>query len=412
MASFFKDVNKKEAISWALFDFANSSYGLLILTFVFPIYFKEAIAGSQYGDFYWGLIGTISLLFAGLTAPIIGSIADYDSRRKTKFILFTLISVIGTAALYFTGPNMLFFASLIFIVTHFFYDLALILYDSFLVHVSSKETLGRISGLGYGLGYLGGIIAMLILRPLYAGGFEGDLESLYKLTFPLTALFFLIFSLPSFIFIKEEKRKREPIIKMIKLGFKTTFQTLKEIKNHKIIAWFLIAFYLMNDALVTLFAFISIYGKTTLSLSIGEIGIILLTVQIIAVPAAVFLGFLSDKKGPKKILLSALFIWIIIILLLAIANSKSMFYFVAILTGLVIGGSQAIARSWFSKLIPLEKRCEFFGFNGFASKVSATTGPLIFGTISVLTGNQRIAMLALLPFFIISFIIFSKIKED
>lgn len=413
MKRFFKGVNKKEAISWALYDFANSSYGLIILTFVFPIYYKEVIAGNIYGDFYWGLIGTISILIAGLTAPVIGAIADYDSRKKNKFILFSIIAIIGTSALYFTGSNMLIIASLLFIATHIFYDLALILYDSFLPSVSSKETVGRISGLGYGLGYLGGIIAMLALKPLYEKGYIGELASMYKLTFPLTALFFLIFALPAFFFIKGQgSQRKESFIKLTKIGFNKVFKTLKEIKNHKKIAWFLIAFYFMNDALVTLFAFISLYARTTFSLSIKEIGFILLLVQVIAIPAAIFFGWLGDKKGQKRILLSTLVVWCLIIILLTIANSKNLFYFIAILTGLVIGGSQAIARSWLSKLIPPEKQFEFFGFNGFASKIGATIGPLTFGAISSFTGNQRIAMLALLPFFIISLIIFARIKED
>lgn len=411
---FFKEVNKKEVISWAFFDFANSSYSLLIITFIFPIFFKEVIAGQEFGDFYWGLITSISILAGGLVAPIIGAIADYDKRRKTKFILFALLAMIGTASLYFTSSSTLLFASLLFIATNFFFELATVMYDSFLLHVSTKETAGRISGLGWGLGYLGGITAMLLLRPFYSEGYIGVLESTYKLTFPLTALFFFIFSLPIFIFLKdkEPKRKKESLLHLAKIGIRNTFSTIRDIKKHKNIAWFLLAFYLMNDALVTLFTFISIYARTTLSIPISEISLLLLIIQLIGFPAAVFFGWLSDKKGAKKILLFTLAFWSLIIILLSLATSKYMFYLVSIMAGLVVGSSQAIARSWLSKIIPDEKRSEFFGFNGFASKVSATTGPLVFGTISILTGNQRFAMIALLLFFIASFSIFSRISEE
>jgi len=413
MRSFLKVISKKETISWAFFDFANSAYYLLIISFVFPIYFKEVIAAGKFADFWWGAIISISILLGALFSPIVGAMADYEGTRKRKFITFTLISVTGTAFLYFTGSKTLLLASLIFIVTHFSYELAIVIYDSLLIQVSTKETVGIVSGLGWGLGYLGGITAMLVLKPFYGGGFEGNLDSIYKLTFPLTALFFLTFSLPSFIFIKDARNNKEIIslVALLKISCKNVLDTIKGTRKYKDIAWFLLAFYFVNDALVTLFAFVPIYAKTTLSFSVSEITILFLLIQLIGFPSTIFFGLLSDKKGSKKILLFTIIIWMIIIIFSAISIKKWFFYIVAVLTGLVIGSSQAIARSWLSKIIPSDKRSEFFGFNGFAVKVSATTGPILFGTISSVTGNQRIAMIALLPFFIIAFIIFAKIKE-
>lgn len=415
MRKFFQDVNKKEAFSWAFFDFANSSYAILILSFVFPIYFKEVIAGdSQIGDFWWGLCISISILASGIASPIIGAIADYDHRRKSKFIICTLLAIAGTASLYFTGPNTLFLASVLFIISNFFYGLSTVLYDAFLPHVSTNKTAGRISGLGWGLGYIGGIAAMLLLQPFFKEGFAGDLDSLYRLTLPMVAIFFLLFSLPSFFLIKEdiEVKNKKPLLASIKIGIKNVRDTIKDIKKHKNVGWFLIAFYFLNDALVTIFAFLPIYAKGTLGFTVPELTILLLIVQLIGFPTAIFFGWLSDKKGSKKILLCTIVIWALILIASALATSKEIFYFVALLTGFVIGSSQAIARSWLSKIIPPDKKSEFFGFNAFASKISATTGPLLFGTISAVTSNQRIAMIALLPFFIIAFIIFAKIKEE
>lgn len=411
---FFKNANKKEAISWAFYDFANSSYALLILSFVFPIYFKEVIAGVEKGDFYWGLLVSVSILIGGLIAPIIGAIADYDSRKKIKFIIFALVSMVGTAFLFFSGSNKLLLVSLIFLISNVAFELAQTLYDSFLARVSTKETVGRISGMAWGLGYIGGVVAMLALKPLYENGYAGDFEFGYKLVFPLTALFFFLFSLPSFIFIKEksENRNKESFSALVKHGVKSVIGTIKNLKQHKNIAWFLVGFYFVNDALVTIFAFTPIYARTTFGMEFKEILTLLLIVQIIAFPAATIFGLLSDRKGSKKILLFTIAVWAIIVALLSVATTKTMFYVLALLTALVIGSSQAIARSWLSKLVPDEKRFEFFGFNGFASKIAATTGPVLFGAVSVATGNQRLAMAALIPFFIIAFIIFARIKEE
>ncbi len=291
--------------------------------------------------------------------------------------------------------------------TNFCVEVSQTLYDSFLNQVSTKETKGRISGLGYAFGYLGGIVSMLILKPIY------ESQSLHNLTFPLTAIIFLIFALPSFFFIKEKTKNipKESFLKRLKHSFASVFKTIKQVKKHKKIAWFLLAFYLMNDGLATLFAFVSIYAKNTLSFSISEIAIILLLIQIIAFPATIFFGWLSDRKGHKKILVATLIIWCLIVLATSLANSKIIFYIIAIFTGMVVGSGQSVARAWFIDIIPKNKLNQFFGFNGFANKIAALTGPLVFGTISVLTGSQRTAMASLLIYFITSLIIFYKIKE-
>ncbi|MBC8465026.1 MAG: MFS transporter [Parcubacteria group bacterium] len=413
LEKFFGNANKKEAISWAFYDFANSAYVLLILTFIFPVYFKEVIVGVEKGDFYWGLIVSGSILIGGLLAPVVGAIADHDTRRKIKLIIFACISMIGGALLFFTGSDTVLFVVLVFMVSNVTFEVAQTLYDSFLARVSTPETVGRISGFAWGLGYIGGVVALLLLKPLYENGYAGDFIFGYKLVFPLTALFFFVFSLPLFLFVKEEVHKRVHIsrIVLIQNGFKSVGRTLRDIRKHKQIAWFLLGFYFMNDALVTIFSFIALYARETLFMGFEEILMLLLIIQVIAFPTATIFGFLSDKKGPKKILLFTIAIWIMITILLSLATTKAMFYVIAGLTALVIGSSQSVARSWFSRLVPNDKRFEFFGFNGFASKIAATLGPLLFGTISVMTGNQRIAMAALIPFFLIAFIIFWKMRE-
>ena len=396
-----------------MFDFANSSYSLLILSFIFPIYFKEVIAGMQYGDFYWGLIGSVSILLAGIVSPVIGAVADYDLRKKRKFIWCVVLSTIATLLLFFSNSKTLIFTSLVFIASNLFFTLAQSLYDSFLAHVSSKKNAGTVSGLGYALGYFGGIVAMLLLKPFYTNGYAGEFETAYKLTFVLVALFFIVFSVPSFFFIKEKMSKveRKNIFELSKIGFANTIETFKQFRKEKHLAWFLIAFYLMSDALVTVFAFISLYAIQTLGLSVAEVGTIFIIVQVIGIPSAFFFGWLADKKGQRKILLVTIVVWILIVLLLGFGKTKLIMYIVAVLTGLVIGGSQSIARSWFSNLVPEKKRFGLFGFNSFASKVSATVGPVLFGAISSFFGSQRIAMFSIAPFFIASWIIFYNIKE-
>lgn len=404
---YFKGLNKKEVISWALYDFAASAYVIIIFSFVFPIYFKNVIAGSSMGDFYWGLAVSISILVGAILSPIIGAVADNDNIRKSKLVLFAVLSMIATTMLFFTGPNMLFFAFAMFVISSIFFELAQSLYDSFLPQISGEQH-GKVSGLGWGLGFLGGIVIMLLLYPLYSQGYaQNDFN--YRLVFPLTALFFFLFSLPIFMIFKDEKKKKTSL--NLKKAFSDIIKTFKSIKKYKRIWLFLLAVYFMNDALVTVFSFLPIYANNTMGLTMVQIMPALFIVQLVGFISTIALGALSDKVGSKKILLAAILIWIISVIMLYFGNSITIFYIVAVTAGFAIGSSQAIARSWLSKMIPINKRSQFFGFNGFATKIAATTGPLLFGVVSVATGNQRIALLSIIVMFVISFVLFLFVKE-
>jgi UMF1 family MFS transporter len=215
---FFKDVDKKQAISWAFYDFANSSYFLIVISFIFSIYFKEVIAPSN-GDFWWGFAVSVSIFLGGVTTPLVGAISDKYQKKKNKLVLFTTIAIIGTFLLYFSGPNLFVFSMLVFMATNFCVEVSQTIYDSFLNQISTKETKGRISGLGYAFGYLGGIFSMIILKPIY------ESQSTHNLTFPLTAMIFLLFSLPLFIFIKEKTKAmpQESFLKKTEAGLQFCF---------------------------------------------------------------------------------------------------------------------------------------------------------------------------------------------
>ncbi|MDO8495331.1 MAG: MFS transporter [bacterium] len=414
MKSWLKIISKKEILSWAFYDFANSAYALIVVSFVFPIFYREVIAGAKLGDFYWGLITSVSILIGALIAPIIGAMADEDGRKKIKFTIFSSLSMGGTALLFFTGSGTLLWASLLFIAANIFFEISQTIYDSFLGHISTRETVGKISGFAWGLGYVGGVAALLLFQPLFGQGYEDNLF-LYKLTFPLTALFFLLFSIPAFLFLKDENilhRTRHPLPQLTRKAFQRVWHTVKHFREYRNIAWFLFGLYLFNDALVTMFTFMPLFARTTLQMSIKEIAFLLLLVQLLAFPFTAFFGWLSDKKGSKPILLFAVAGWAILTFVIYLAETKEIFYLAVLIGSMVMGSSQATARSWLSKMVPPEKRSEFFGFNGFASKIAATTGPIVFGALSSFTGNQRNGVLAMIPFFILAFFIFARIKEE
>jgi len=407
-----KQLLTKEVVSWALFDFANSAYSILVISLVFSVFFtKHIMEGSRYADLMWGFALSTGLLLGALAAPAIGAIADYARKRKPLFVFFSLVAIAGTASLYFTGPGTVALAIILFIITNFAYELALVLYDSFLVLIVGSQYAGRISGLGWGLGYLGGITAAVLLAPLYRGDYPGR-ESLFMLTFPLTALFFLVFAMPAFLNLHEKGDKlRARIPFLIGHGFHRALHTLKHVKHYANIFKFLIGYYLVTNGLFTLISFTGIFAVRTLGLSLNDVLILFLIIHAVGLPATIYAGHLADKIGHKKVLLASIVGWVVATVWMAYITAPWMFYVLAVIGGLVLGTTQAVGRAFLSHLVPIENSAELFGFNGLASKVAATIGPLVFGAISAVTANQRMAVLSLVLFFVASFLVLLTVKE-
>ncbi|MBC8389966.1 MAG: MFS transporter, partial [Actinobacteria bacterium] len=208
-----KALFKLPIISWAMYDFANTSFAVVIMTVVFPVYFTNVIVsgsgyGLNFGDLMWGICSGATMLLAALIAPIFGAVAD-TSRSKNKFlIILTCFSVFFCFLLYFLGSGMIATAMILFIASNFFYQTSMMFYNSFLPELSNKDNTGTVSGFGFALGYLGGLITLLIIFPLIRGGLEAQNLTGLRLTFVITAVFFLVFSIPSFLFLKDKPTEK------------------------------------------------------------------------------------------------------------------------------------------------------------------------------------------------------------
>ncbi len=406
---------KRETWAWSFYDFANSSYGALMVTLLFPVFYRDFIAGGTgRADFLWGSIVSVSIILAALASPIIGAVADRAKNKKEFLIILTILAVLGTGSFFFAPKLGLLWTSIIFIATNFAYTASAVIYDSFLQDVATRHTKGRVSGIGWGLGYVGGLIATVLFYPLFSGGFAGDNLPKYLLTYPSVALFFLIFALPAFIWLKSHRHLcTHPLgpLQSIKTAITSLIQTIKNWRKYKNVLLFLLTFYLLSDGLNTIFFFTSIYATTTLGLSLSKVALVFIIVQLVGVPATIVSGKLTDKYGAKPVLVWSIIGWIISVALLLTKPEFGMLIAIGVLIGMVVGSSQAPARALLSKLIPEDKTCEFFGFNGLASKVSASLGPVIFGAISWATASQRWALASVLVFFIGSLFVLRFVKE-
>ncbi len=418
--------NRKKIFVWTLFDFANTSYSIVVVTFVFAVYFKEVISeGQPIGDLYWSLAISISMIITAIISPILGAIADYSAGKKRFLLFFTLLSIASTALLYFTDEGSVLFAVIVFIIANIGFEAGLVFYDAFLPEITKPKNYGRVSGYGFAFGYLGSLASLGIAFPFIT-------NNMVKETFPLSALFFLVFALPFFFYISDTRKPVMRKVSFVKVGFDRVIYTIKHLKNYKNLALFLAAFFFFIEGVNTVIFFAGNYARTTLHFSMNELIVFFLVVQTSAIAGSIVFGILSDSIGQKKSLVISLFIWIGIIVFAFISSNpdnaamiflhgfidmtkeelmRSSFYVVGLLAGSVMGATQSISRSLMSKLTPDDKRTEFFGFYSFFGKSSAVIGPLAFGFVSFFTGSQRYAILTLILFFAIGLFLLKNVDD-
>ncbi len=421
-----KSSNKKIFI-WTLFDFANTSYSIVVVTLIYAVYFKNVVAeGRPVGDLYWSYGISISMIITALISPVLGAIADYSAGKKRFLLAFTLLSIIGTALLYFVGKGDVLFGLTLFILANIGFEAGLVFYDAFLPEITVPKNYGRVSGYGYAMGYLGSLVTLALVYPLVEA-------NNIKLTFPIAALFFLVFATPLFIALPDSRKNVRPEKSFIRIGFERVFFTIKHLKNYRELSIFLLAFFFYIEGVNTIIFFAGNYASTTLHFSQTELIFFFLIVQTTAILGSVLFGILADSIGQKPTLVITLIIWVAIIgfayissdynnefvrylsSVLGISKSdfiKDSFYIVGLSSGSVLGATQSTSRSLMSKLTPEDKKTEFFGFFSFFGKSSAILGPFVFGLVSFLTGSQRIAMLSIGVFFFIGMAVLSFLRYE
>ncbi len=418
--------NKSKIFIWTLFDFANTSYSIVVVTFIYAVYFKDVVAlGEPIGDLYWSIGISISMLVSAFIAPVLGAIADYSAGKKRFLLFFTLLSIISTALLYFVQEGMVFWGILLFILANIGFESGLVFYDSFLPELTTPKNYGRVSGYGFAFGYLGSLASLAIALPFIQA-------EMYRETFPVAALFFLIFAIPLFVFLKDSRKDVKITTSFISIGFKRVKNTISSLRDYKNLALYLLAFFFYIEGVNTTIFFSGNFARTTLGFSFTELALFFLIVQSTAILGSLLFGILSDSIGQKKSIVISLYIWIFtMILAFSISDSShgiliyfadlfnseikdfqtTSFYVVGLLAGSVMGATQSTSRSMMTKLTPMEKKTEFFGFYSLFGKSSAIVGPLVFGIISYTTESQSYAILSISIFFIIGLFILRFVED-
>ncbi len=406
---------KYKVFSWLLFDFANTSFSVIMVTFVFPLYFKNVICnGEPSGDALWGFSISLSMLLVALISPVLGAAADYSGKRKRFLFVFTLISVLATAMLSFSGPGMAVAAIALFILANIGFEGGLVFYDAYLKELATDKSVGRVSGYGFAMGYLGALAILLLTKPLLSKGIVLSNAPNVQLSFLAASVFFALFSVPIFLALRDQKKKQGPAISFASLGssIKEVKHTVRHIMNYPDLVRFLLAYFFYNDAILTVIAFSSIYAQNTLGFTTGELIVFFMLVQTTAIAGSIIFGFVTDKIGPKKTIVITLLIWFVVVIAAIFADRKELFFYTGMLAGLSMGSSQAASRSMMARLTPREHVTVFFGFyDGTFGKASAIVGPLVFGIVSAQAGSQKAALASLLMFFTIGLLLMTRVRS-
>jgi len=398
-------MNKKQILSWCLFDFANSSYSAVIAAVVFQVYYINVIAGNSNGngDLWWGRAISLSMLVVSFSSPFLGGIADYAGRRKSLLAAYTFACVAAVAGFCLLSPGDVLVGCALIALANIGMEGGLVFYNSFLPQIARKDCQGRVSGWGFGVGYAGSIISLLIALPLAQ---SGRFDQIWL----MVAVFFALFSLPAFLFLPHDRPTGITALQAGVNGSRNALKTLREIWNRMEQRKFLIAYLIYEDGVNTVIVFSSSLASTTFGFLQSELIMLYLVVQVTALAGAFLLSKPTDVWGPKKVVIASLLLWAVVSVSAYFVQTKAGFWLIACTAGLGLGSVQAGTRAFYAQFVPEGKEAEYFGVYSLVGKSSAVIGPLLFGQVSAAFGSQRPAILSISAFFALGLILLSRVK--
>ncbi|MBA3731130.1 MAG: MFS transporter [Gammaproteobacteria bacterium] len=398
--------NRREILAWASYDWANSAYATVVMAGFFPIFFREFWSAGQASTaitLHLGMSTSIASVFVIATLPLLGAIADVAGWRWRFLVVFAALGMIATFGLFWIAAGEWLLAATVYALATIGFAGANAFYDSLLIGVAPRERYDAVSALGYALGYLGGglLFALCVLMYSFPDvfGFE-DGAQVVRVSFLLTAMWWCLFSLPLMIFVREPAHMgRAGAGGSLRAGMRRLAATLKNIRELRMVALFLVAYWCYIDGVDTVVLLAVDYGKA-LGFETGDLILALLLVQFVGFPATIAFGFLGQRLGTKAGILIAIGVYILVLCWGATIDAAWEFYVLAASIGLVQGGIQSLSRAYYARLIPPEKAAELFGFYNMLGKFAAIVGPVMVGWTGVLTGSHRLGILSLLVLFI------------
>lgn len=410
--------NKRAIWSWSLYDFANSAFTTLVVTFVYATYFTQAIAEDAVrGTTLWSRGVTITALIVALSSPVLGAIADRGGYRKLFLVIATLVCVVATAALYTVLPGEILAALVLVIIANVAYELGTVFYNAFLPDLAPEGRIGTVSGLAWGLGYFGGLLALAVAlltlvqpeTPWFGFSTEGG-ENI-RATNLVVAAWFLVFSVPLLLWVHEDRSRASVSGKVVVEAFAQLRRTFTEVRKYRQTVRLLVARLVYNDGLVTVFAFGGIYAAGTFGFSFQEVLVFGIVINVAAGLGAAAMGLLDDRIGGKRTVVISLFGLIAASLLAVFAPNATWFWVSGLLIGLFVGPNQSASRSLLGRFVPHKLENEFFGFFAFSGKLTAFIGPFLLGILTGVSGSQRVGISIVIALFVLGLVLLLPLDE-
>jgi MFS transporter, UMF1 family len=390
-------VKLREVWAWSMYDFANSGYTTVVITALFNAYFVGVIAKNQpWATLAWTLALSVSYLLIIFTAPAIGAYADAN-RAKKKLLAWTTVGcVVFTAAMYWAGPGDVALAMVLILVSNFFYGSGENLVAAFLPELARPHALGKVSGWGWSFGYLGGLTSLGVALAYvnWAQSNGASAADFVPVAMLLTALLFALASVPTFLYLRERGIPQTVAENALGNSWSRFLTTLRNARSYRDFMRFLVCGACYQAGISTVIALAAIYAQQVMHFATQQTLLLIMVVNITAAVGALAFGFLQDRIGHRVTLGVTLIGWIVMTLIAYFSNGASMFWVAANLAGLCMGASQSAGRAMVAVFAPADRRAEFYGLWGVATKFSAVIGPLTYGLVTWLSGgNHRLAIL-------------------
>ena len=418
-----QSINDRAQFGWCLYDWANSAFATVVLAAVLPVYFASLVPAQGADVFWssapvaatalWGYIVSLSMAFVAITAPGLGNLADRRGWRRRLLIIFCLLGSFATCGLFFAGPGRYLLAAVLFILGNIGFASGNIFYNAYLPDLAQGHEADRLSARGFALGYIGGglmlLIVFLLIQKHAIFGLP-DKGMATRLGFLLTGAWWLGFALPAFTRLKGVA---------VSAGAMHTLRTPRDylrafanLRQYRHLGRFLAAFLLYNDGIQTIIAVSAIFASEELGLGTGTILGCFLMIQFVAMPGALLFSRLAGRFNTKRALLASLLFFTAITIYASIMRSAIEFWILGFAVAIVLGGSQALSRSLFSSMVPKMRSAEFFGFYAISSKFASIFGPLTFALFIDMTGSNRLAILALVLFFVLGIVLLLGVDTE
>ena len=426
----FREATTLQKVSWVLYDWANSGYGLIVVSAVFSPYFIRQLlpvvpdlgndaagdphhglrvgGGALFGSTVYALLTSASMALMALGAPVLGAIADIKGWTRRLLAIFGITGAVLTLLMIFLTPGRWLLGSVLFVTTNFCFGTSFAFSSAFLPRLTRPEKQGSLSGWGFAAGYVGGALALIIVLVMIRA--DGAYAR-HGLAF--SGLWWLVFALPAYLFLDELPPQATPddAGSLLSAGFPRIGKTLRNLRAYRMLFLFLLAFLLYNDGIETVIAMAGTFGTEVLAMKAEQIIMMLLIVQFVAFGGAIVFGYVADRIGNKPVIVINLVVWVVAATLAFFVKTPGQFIWLGVLVGAVLGGVQASSRALMALLSPEHIRNEAFGFFSISGKFASIFGPLLFGGVSQVSGSARYGVLSVLPFLVVGLILILMVKE-